>query len=206
MCKSYVITNGSEYYKEPEFAFISNRESATQMSIRKAKNVLENSFKADVRQKLYIVEYDNNKSDKKIRTKEDIRDEIKKLELDNQSSQLIKSACFDLINFSLPNNKELRASRETLVDMLSYYDMVRSDIYHIIKEESPQAHIRTKIYGILQEKEQRRSEVKECLRYVDVLIKVERQIEKYKKQLKKSESKSYKGRTVVYDEIMELIG
>ena len=99
--------------------------------------------------------------------------------------------------------------KEQLINAQQKIDWELSDIDHIIQEKSPAAHIRTKIYGVQQQKRKEREKIHIGLRYANVIIESINQgnsITEIKNRLKGAETKPYKGRTELYDELLEMIG
>ena len=60
--------------------------------------------------------------------------------------------------------------KEQLINAQQRIDWELSDIDHIIQDKSPAAHIRTKIYGIQQQKRKERDKIHASIRYANVII------------------------------------
>lgn len=100
----------------------------------------------------------------------------------------------------------LEKTRNKLNNMLSFYDCAISDVRHIIRDKSPNAAIRNKIYGVAHELENKREKVKTSMRYVQVLLDSINNgfgITDIKTKLNDAQCEDYKGRTDYYNKIME---
>lgn len=96
-----------------------------------------------------------------------------------------------------------------LNNALSYYDSAISDIEHAIEDKRPPAHIRTKIFGVLQDVREKHTKIKCNIRYIKVLqnaIINNWDLSRIKLEISRVKYEPYKGRTEYYDKILELIG
>jgi len=210
MCKYYIVDKKTDrYYVHPKKIFVSNRRDATELTIQKAKNILNGNFsKSEKRIMMLQIEEFNDQIP--IITKSEIRNEIKRNGADEieEVIEAVEKLCLELSKLYIPSESELETFRLNLESLLSYYDMVRSDIYHLIMVNKPQDQTRVKIYDLLQDYELKRAKTKTMLRQMQVLYNranIFTELKEIQNRMEENKSNEYFGRTAVYDEIMKQI-
>ena len=209
--KNYLITNGHKYiYKEDHnYKTASNAALSDSFPYKKALYILNNSLPKSMKD-YYLEEYETAEIID-IHKGQNVASNIIKNKNINFDESIIKNiikeadSIMELFAF---NQNELIESREIMNKALSFYDMAISDIRHIIKDNNPPAHKRTIIYGKGQELEQKRCDIKQTMKYLDVMVQAHTEkwcISRMQEELKRVKYAPYKGRTYVYDTIMELL-
>lgn len=113
-----------------------------------------------------------------------------------------------LINLDIPSKIQLIAYKKELEKSQSFYDRALPDIDHWIMDHNPPAHIRAKVYGIQQNLEQKRKEVKEKYGYVLALIDAydnDFSLFKLQRQLEQKRYVPYTPNTYVYKMLDDLL-
>lgn len=110
---------------------------------------------------------------------------------------------------------QLKTYEEMLNNGLSKYDSAESDIEHALQKykddnngKKPQAHKMAKVGYLLDEIRDRHKNIKQCLRYIQVMknaITYNYTVEKIKLELEKAKNIEYKGRTEYYQMTLELL-
>lgn len=207
----YVITDGTKYVgkdKNKNITYTTNPECVEKYSYDKAVNVLKNNIKSTNDEKWNIQLYEPKKTKVKnnlsvVRTLPPAPTEInltgQKIEFD--WDKIIEQFGNLMDNIYIYKQQQLAAQQ--------YVDWELSDIDHFIQEHAPAAHIRTKVYGEQRCKRQEREQIKINIRYANVIIECLDQgcgITEIKNRLKGAESKPYKGRTELYNKLLQMIG
>lgn len=113
------------------------------------------------------------------------------------------------------NETQLQTYKNELLAGLSKYDCAESDIKHAMENyklkhngKKPQAHKMSKIGYLLEDIRETRRDIKQCIRFVDVMtdaITYHYTLEKLKLELSKAESKEYQGRTEYYQVALDIL-
>ena len=207
----YVITDGRKYVSKDNnnsMTHTSNVERAEKYPYDKAMNVIKNNMKAKNGEEWEIRLYEPKKSKVKnnlsiVRTLSPAPTEMS---LTGQKIEFDWDKIIEQLDNLIDN---VYIYKEQLVNAQQRIDWELSDIDHIIQEKSPAAHIRTKIYGVQQQKRKEREKIHVGLRYANVIIESINQgsnLTEIKNRLRGAETKPYKGRTELYDELLEMIG
>lgn len=207
----YLITDGIKYVgydKNRNITYTTNPKCAEKYLYDKAVNVLKNNIKSINDEKWKIELYEPKKSKMKsnlsiVRTLQPAPTEVS---LKGQKIEFDWEKIIEQLDNLIDN---VYIYKEQLVNAQQRIDWELSDIDHIIQEKSPAAHIRTKIYGVQQQKRKEREGIRIGLRYANVIIESINQgsnMAEIRNRLRGAETKPYKGRTELYDELLEMIG
>ena len=110
---------------------------------------------------------------------------------------------------------QLKTYRRALENGLSKYDSAESDIEHALQKykednngKKPQAHKMAKVGYLLDEIRDKHKNIKQCLRYVQVMedaITYKYTLEKMKLELAKAKNTEYQGRTEYYKMALDML-
>ena len=110
---------------------------------------------------------------------------------------------------------QLKTYRRALENGLSKYDSAESDIEHALQKykednngKKPQAHKMAKVGYLLDEIRDKHKNIKQCLRYVQVMedaITYKYTLEKMKLELTKAKNTEYQGRTEYYKMALDML-
>lgn len=209
----YVITDGLKYVrldKNRNITYVTNPDNAEKYEYDKAINVRDNNLLAKDRANFYVAEYESKQKKPKIKANLSI---IKML----PAAPTAQSLASEKINIDLDKMIEeieylldnIYIYKEQLLLAEQHVNWELSDIDHFIQEHAPAAHIRTKIYTKQREKRLEREKIKRNIRFAKILIECIDQgsgLNEIKNRLKEAENKPYKGRTELYNELLQWIG
>lgn len=212
--QKYYITDGSRYIKKGKrgkYNICTSPVMADMFPIREAEKILENSLCKSWQKIFYlegvedfsIVKQEDLKEDSSILERED-----KKLILDYNALDAVEDYVKQLLSLSIPSKKKLLSLKKDLEDMQQYYDRALSDIRHWIRYHEPQAHIRTKVYGIQHKYEVERQRIKQDYSFVIATINSIEQGHTYSQLInavKQRIHKEYTPNTEVYEQLNELV-
>lgn len=210
----YVITDGIKYVgkdRNRNITYMTNPDRAEKYTYDKGLNVLNNNMVAEERVNFYLAEYTAKQIKKsKMKTPLSIVKTLspaptaksitgEKIELD--WNKIIVEIGNLMDNIYIYKEQQLAAQQ--------YVDWELSDIDHFIQEHAPAAHIRTKVYTEQMVKRKERERIKNNIRYANIVIECIDQgsgLTEIKNRLKGAEPKPYKGRTELYDKLLQMIG
>lgn len=210
----YVITDGLKYIgkdRNSKVTYTTSKDRADKYTYDKAINVRDNNLGAGERKNFYLEEYTPKQSKQHkptnklsiVRTLPPVPTE---LSLTRQKIEFDWNKMVEQLENLLDN---IYVYKEQLISQQQYVDWELSDIDHIIGKESPPAHIRTKIYGIQQQKRKEREVIHNNIRYANVIIESidqKNSLTEIKNRLRGAEPKPYKGRTDLYEQLLQMIG
>jgi len=107
------------------------------------------------------------------------------------------------------NIDQLNTNKNILTSQMSYYDSALSDIGHAMLDKRPPADTRTKIYGLEKQLREKRRDVKQAIKYVQVMINSinqEWELSKLRCEMSKAMYHDYKGRTEYYELVIDMLG
>jgi len=210
--KKYLITNGNNYvYKEDNNYKVAKSASlADTFPYKQALGILNNSLPKSMKN-YHLEEYSTGTVIDIHKQKEEVKKliENKRITFDESIIKRIIMEANSIIGLVAFSQSELIENRVVMNKVLSFYDMGISDITHIVGKAKPPAHVRTIIYGIQQDIIDKREDVKQTIQYIDVMIQAHTDdwnMTRLQKELSAVKYVPYKGRTYIYDEIMELLG
>jgi len=207
----YVITDGIKYIgkdRNSNVTYVTSQDRAEKYPYDKAINVKDNNLNASERKNFYLVEYVAKQTKMKntlsiVRTLSPAPTE---LSVTGQKIEFDWNKMIEQLENLLDN---IYIYKEQLVSQQQYVDWELSDIDHIIQNKSPAADKRTKIYGIRQHKRIERDAIYAGLTYANVIIESidqECSMVEIKNRLKGAIPQPYRGRTELYDELLQMIG
>ena len=139
----------------------------------------------------------------------------KDIEFDKDIFDLIYKETDSILGLAGWSSTQLKTYKEQLRNALSKADSAESDIVHALqkyKEDSggkkPQAHKMTKVGYLLDDVRDEHKNIKQCLRYVEVMedaIQFGYSIEKIKLELSKAKNSEDQGRTEYYQMALDLL-
>lgn len=137
------------------------------------------------------------------------------IEFDDAIITLIYEETKSIIGLAGWSMNQLKTYEEILNIGLSKYDSAESDINHALQKykednngKKPQAHKMAKIAYLLDEIRDKHKNIKQCLRYIQVMedaITYNYTIEKIKLELTKARNEEYKGRTEYYQMALDML-
>jgi len=207
----YVITDGTKYVskdKSRNITLVSNPDNAEKYEYDKALNVLNNNMNAIERENYVVVVYEPKQH--KMKNKLSV---VRTLPAAPMKNNLIGNKIeFDwnkiIVEFgNLIDN--IYIYKEQQLAAQQYVDWELSDINHFIQEHAPAAHIRSKVYTEQMGKRKERELIKSNIRYANIVIECIDQgsgLTEIKNRLKGAEPKPYKGRTELYNKLLQMIG
>ncbi|WP_052430921.1 hypothetical protein [Robinsoniella peoriensis] len=162
--QKYYITNGKEYIKKSGRKYYTCKSPvmADTYTVKVAENILKNRLCKTWKETFYLEGVDDferiNLDD--IDTQVDASEDGKN---DSESKIVteIEQLAATLMDLYIPSKIQLLAYKKELEKSQSFYDRALPDIDCWIMAHNPPAHIRAKVYGIQQDLEQKRKEVKE---------------------------------------------
>lgn len=210
--QKYIITDGSRYVSKitsKNISFSKSASFAIEMSFEKARKMLLSN-------KTLEGFYIEGAFDFVRITKDElfnIHNETKKSANETDDNLLnlfmsIDKLVLDLCAITVPNKHSLISNKDKLVNNLSYFDRAKSDIEHWIEDNNPPAHIRAKAYGYIQKYRKYHTEIKEKIRYIEILM--EFSDNKYgfaelPNKLQEAKTKPYTPNTPIYAELNALL-
>lgn len=209
--QKYYITNGKEYIKKigRKYNLCSSPALADTYTVKAAEIILRNRLCKAWKETFYLEGVD----DFERIDITDIDAEIDVIEEDHIKSENkiikeIQHLTLTLMDLHIPSKIQLLAYKKELEKSQSFYDRALPDIDHWIMAHNPPAHIRAKVYGIQQDLEQKRKEVKEKYGYVLVLIDAydnNHSLFKLQSQLGQKKYVPYTPNTYIYKMLDELL-
>lgn len=178
-------------------------------TIKVAENILKNRLCKTWKEAFYL----EGENDFERINLDDIETQLvisEEDEKDSESEIVIEmdQLASTLINLDIPSKIKLIAYKKELEKSQSFYDRALPDIDHWIMTHNPPAHIRAKVYGIQQNLEQKRKEVKEKYGYVLALIDAyddNFSLFKLQRQLEQKRYVPYTPNTYVYKMLDDLL-
>ncbi len=213
MGKMYYITNGLNYVQKIDGKYKTTNCSslADIYNYVVATKIVRNSLPKHMKKGFYLKEVETSEmiDIHKYKSEASAIVDNKKISFDLDIVQQIKNEAESIMGLSAYTQEDLIKKREVLNQALSFYDLAMSDVEHIIGDNKPPAHIRTIIYGKQHEIQNIHKEIKQAIIYIDIMIMAHTEswtINKTQTKLRESKYVPYKGRTCIYDEIMQMIG
>lgn len=204
--KNYVMKNPLQ---EGRYLSTTSSVKATGFTYKQARQLLNNARKSTSWIKKYhMVEKSSGEAVSVKRSNADVYAGENKIEIDLGT---LDEILLEANNIKALNawDLDLLVKKEDLLNTwLSYIDSSITDIEHVIGDESPPAHIRTKIYTLLHNRRQVRKRIKQQLSYIRIMkesINEGWTVQKLQEELKTSDYQDYKGRTDDYKLIMSWI-
>lgn len=205
----YILSDGKNYVMEnPMYMgkYISTTSplQAKEFTYKQARALLNNKKSGTKWITLYymINKETGDKTDHNAISNEGVFNNENSYEFDEGIIDTIKNEATSIIGLAAWDLNQLKTYDAMLNSGLSYYDSALSDIRHAQLDRRPPAHIRTKIYGITTELEEKRRDIKQVKNYINVLIRaIEEQwtIGKIKMELSNKKYVPYKGRTKYFE-------
>ena len=207
----YVVTNGKRYFKGKRgnrYDLTNSVVFAEELSFESARKILMDE--ASLGDDYYIEDVDTFT---KFTQQDLIDNEFGTREPETHRwytsiAERVDTTAKQISAIDLPDRKTLIIDKNSLVRDLSYCDQVLADIEHWIRKHSPPAHIRSKVYGYMAIYERKHEEIKERVRFMDVLIEFRSSkidFDGMVKALKNERNKPYKPNTPVYGELDALL-
>ena len=193
----FILTDGKNYVmenpmKQGNYISTTSPIQAKEFTFKQARSLLQNKKSALSWIKLYFPKFSN----------EGVFCGDKDFEFDASIINLIKEETESIIGLATWDLNQLNTYISMLNQGLQYYDSAISDVKHAKLDKRPPAHIRTKIYSMENDLEEKRRDIKQARSYADTLVRAINErwtIEKIKIELTKSKFTTYKGRTKYYE-------
>lgn len=212
----FILTDGKNYVMENpmkvgEYISTTSPIQAKEFTYKQARSLLQNKKKALSWIKSYcMVNQETGQVEKDIPrySNEGIFCGDKDFEFDESIIDTIKREVNSIIGLAAWDINQLNTYSAMLNQGVQFYDNAIQDIKHARLDKRPPAHIRTKIDGMMNELEEKRRDVKQTRKYIDILIdaiKEQWSIGKIKAELSKAKYVPYKGRTRYYEMVEELL-
>lgn len=214
----YILTNGRDYVMENpmkigDYKSSTSPNHAKQFSYKQARNLLHVNKKSLSWIKtgnFYMVDSDTGKTEDSIPkySNEGVYCGGKNIEFDESVLDQIKKEVDSIIGLAAWDLNQLNTYNAMLVQGLSFYDSAISDIDHARLDRRPPAHVMTQIDRIRNELREKRRDIKQSMRFVDVMVRALKEqwsISKIKVELSKAKYVPYKGRTKYYDLVEQLL-
>lgn len=209
--QKYYITNGKEYIKKSGRKYYTCKSPvlADTYTVKAAEIILRNRLCKAWKETFYLEGVDDfqrislNDIDAQA-----VVSEENKNDSENKIVTEIEQLAAMLINLYIPSKIQLIAYKKELEKSQSFYDRALPDIDHWIMAHNPPAHIRAKVYGIQQNLEQKRKEVKEKYGYVLALIDAydnDFSLFKLQRQLEQKRYVPYTPNTYIYKMLDDLL-
>lgn len=218
----FVLTDGKYYVGENpmkggEYVRATSPLYAKKFTYKQARALLQNNRKklAWVRGFQMIEEKTGEIENKNYKGNGGVYIGNKDIEFDKDIFDLIYKETDSILGLAGWSSTQLKTYKEQLRNALSKADSAESDIVHALqkyKEDSggkkPQAHKMTKVGYLLDDVRDEHKNIKQCLRYVEVMedaIQFGYSIEKIKLELSKAKNSEYQGRTEYYQMALDLL-
>ena len=216
----YIITNGSKYvarnpYQANKYYQADCIDMATQFTSKQAKRILgsKNRDMKWIKSDFYIQEFDGSDVGNVMSRKETKSRSngncFKDYEWDKSILSDIEAEEKAIVGLLAYDYEELSQKKFEMEQSLSYTDSAVSDILHAIEGKKIDAAKRAVIVGYLKTMRELHTQIKKCIRYVEIMqdsITKKDDISTLKKKLKNSEPHDYVGRTKYYELIKNIIG
>lgn len=213
----YILTDGKNYVMENpmqigKYLSTTSIAQASKFTYKQARAIL-NSKKSSMKfcKNYTMLDCDTGEESAlsaNYRGNADIYTGDNKIDFDESILDDIFSETDGILGLAAWDKNQLETYKTMLNSALSYYDSAISDIVHAIEKSSPPAHIRTKIYGVLQDVREKHTKVKQCIRYIEILndaITYKYDLGKIKLEISKAKYVEYRGRTDYYKMIMDMV-
>ena len=139
----------------------------------------------------------------------------KDIDFDESILDKIKDETNSILLLEGWSNEQLATYNNLLSAALGKYDSALSDITHAMAKynfenngKKPQAHKMAKLGYLIDDIQEKRKKIKECLRYIKVLrdaISFKYDINKLKLELSKAKEEEYRGRTEFYEMALKIL-
>ncbi|WP_394910533.1 hypothetical protein [uncultured Robinsoniella sp.] len=209
--QKYYITNGKEFIKKSgrKYYICKSPVLADTYTVKTAENILRNRLCKAWKETFYLEGVDDfQRIDMSDFDTQVVVTEEDDVDAENKIIKDIDQLATVLIDLDIPSKIKLIACKKELEKSQSFYDRALPDIDHWIMAHNPPAHIRAKVYGIQQNLEQKRKEVKEKYGYVLALIDAydnDFSLFKLQKQLEQKRYVPYTPNTYVYKMLDDLL-
>lgn len=209
--QKYYITNGKEFIKKAGRKYYTCKSPvlADTYTVKTAENILRNRLCKAWKETFYLEGMDDfiriNLDD--IDTQA-VVSEVNKDEPEEKIIEEMEQLITTLNNLCIPSKIQLLSYKKELEKSESFYDRALSDIDHWIMDHKPPAHVRAKVYGIQQDIEQKRKQVKEKYGYILVLINADEKefcVSRLQHELGKRKYAPYTPNTYVYKMLDDLL-
>lgn len=220
----YILTDGKNYVMENpmqvgQYISTTSPVQAKEFSFKQARSLLNNKKKSLSWVKNYhMVNQDTGQAPQtspRYKGNGGVYIGENDVKFDDSIIPLIYKEAKDIIGLAAWNMDQLRKYDDMLSVGLSKYDSAESDVKHALEKykekndgKKPQAHKAAKIAYLFDEIRDKRKNIKDCIRLVQVLenaITYNYTIEKIKTELMKTEREEYKGRTEYYNMAMDIL-
>lgn len=220
----FILTDGKNYVMENPMQignYISTTSpiQAKEFTYKQARSLLQNKKKALGWVKSYYM------VDKETGKKSDNSPNYKgnggvyigsnDIDFDEKLIESIYAETKSIIGLAGWSMNQLKTYEEMLNVGLSKYDSAEADISHALQKykednngKKPQAHKMAKIAYLLDEIRDKHKNIKQCLRYVQVMedaITYKYTLEKLKLELTKAKNTEYQGRTEYYKMALDML-
>lgn len=206
----FILTDGKNYVmenpmKQGNYISTTSPIQAKEFTFKQARSLLQNKKSALSWIKLYhMVDQSTGRIENDFPkfSNEGVFCGDKDFEFDASIINLIKEETESIIGLATWDLNQLNTYISMLNQGLQYYDSAISDVKHAKLDKRPPAHIRTKIYSMENDLEEKRRDIKQARSYADTLVRAINErwtIEKIKIELTKSKFTTYKGRTKYYE-------
>lgn len=216
----YIITDGSKYvarnpYQANKYYQADCLDLATKFTSKQAKRILgsKNRDMKWIKSGFYIQEFDGSNTGNVMSRRESKRRSngncFKDFEWDKSILNDIEAEERAIVGLLAYDYEELSQKKFEMEQSLSYTDSAISDILHAIEGKKINAAKRAVIVGYLKTMRELHTQIKKCIRYVEVMqesINNKEDIGTLKKKLQSSEPNEYVGRTKYYELIQNIIG
>lgn len=224
MIKIYILTDGINFVmenplKSGEYISTTSSAMANEFTYKKAKSLLQNKKKSMSWIKgYYMIDCNSNeKEDVNIQYqgKADVFVGKNDIIFNEEIIKDIKREVTAIINISAWDISQIKEYKDKLNNQLSKYDSANSDILHALLKyredndgKKPPAHKMAKIAYMVDDIYNKRKNIKECLRYVQIMedaIHNKSTLNAMKKNFLTVRTAEYKGRTDYYKEALDVL-
>lgn len=214
----FVLTNGKSFVKRnpsnSKYTATNKKEEATEFTQKQARDLLKNRkpqfnwLRVD-NYKMMNLNTDETTSRNNIpMSKEGIYIGENSFEFDESILEDIEQEVRNITNCEGWSISQLNIKLDTLTQAQSYYDSAMSDVLHLIEINNPPAHIRTKIYKIVQDLREKHTLIKQEILYINVMkrsVNESWSFDRLKRELENTEYKGYKGRTDYFSLVLDMM-
>ena len=220
----YILTDGKNYVmenpmKNGNYISTTSPVQAKEFTFKQARTLLQNKKKSLGWVKSYYMV--DKETGKKGETSPNYKGNggvyvgDNDVEFDEKLVTSIYTETKSIIGLAGWSMNQLKTYEEMLNIGLSKYDSAEADISHALQKykednngKKPQAHKMAKIAYLLDEIRDKHKNIKQCLRYVQVMedaITYKYTLEKLKLELAKAKNTEYQGRTEYYKMALDML-
>lgn len=212
--QKYLITDGKQYIRKESnsrrYVLCGSPIMADEFTYKQAENVIKNCLSQNLKKRFYI----EGMSDFVKIVPQEVEElmtsskENKRFSFDESILDKLEDITEGVIAIGLPDIKRLLSYKGDLEKAISFYDQAKSDFDHWEMNHAPPAHIRTKVYGLKHDWENKRARIKEKYEFLKVLIEATQEdysFSKLQTELQRAKYVPYKPNTYVYEMLNDLL-